>query len=40
MREIYLWTDWFTELAGKIAEGGEEYLAGTAITNISQVGEA
>ena len=26
MREIYLWTDWFTELAGKIAEGGKEFL--------------
>ena len=26
MREIYLWTDWFTELAGKIADGGERYL--------------
>ena len=26
MREIYQWTEWFTELAGKIAEGGEAYL--------------
>ena len=26
MREIYQWTEWFSELAGKIAEGGEEYL--------------
>ena len=26
MREIYQWTEWFTELAGKIAEGGETYL--------------
>ena len=30
MREIYLWTEWFTELAGKIAEGGEAYLANAA----------
>lgn len=30
MREIYLWTDWFKELAGKIAEGGERYLVGRA----------
>ena len=30
MREIYLWTDWFTELAGKIAEGGETYLINCA----------
>ena len=30
MREIYLWTEWFTELAGKIAEGGEMYLAEAA----------
>ena len=26
MREIYHWTEWFSELAGKIAEGGEEFL--------------
>ncbi|MYC73653.1 MAG: AAA domain-containing protein [Gemmatimonadetes bacterium] len=26
MREIYQWTEWFSELAGKIAEGGEEFL--------------
>ena len=26
MREIYLWTDWFTELAGKIANEDEKYL--------------
>ena len=26
MREIYLWTDWFKELAKKIAEGDEAYL--------------
>ena len=26
MREIYHWTDWFSELAGKIAEGDEEFL--------------
>ena len=30
MREIYDWTEWFTELARKIAEGGEGYLAGAA----------
>ena len=26
MREIYHWTEWFSELANKIAEGGEEFL--------------
>ena len=26
MREIYHWTEWFSELADKIAEGGEEFL--------------
>lgn len=26
MREIYQWTEWFSELANKIAEGGEEFL--------------
>ena len=26
MREIYHWTEWFSELANKIAEGGEEIL--------------
>ena len=26
MREIYSWTDWFSELAEKIAKGGEEFL--------------
>ena len=26
MREIYHWTEWFSELAGKIAEGDEEFL--------------
>ena len=26
MREIYHWTEWFSELAGKIAKGGEEFL--------------
>lgn len=26
MREIYHWTEWFSELAGKIAEGGEGFL--------------
>ena len=26
MREIYHWTKWFSELAGKIAEGGEGFL--------------
>ena len=26
MREIYHWTEWFSELAGKIAEGGKEFL--------------
>ena len=26
MREIYHWTEWFLELANKIAEGGEEFL--------------
>lgn len=26
MRETYHWTDWFSELAGKIAEGGEGFL--------------
>ena len=30
MREIYLWTDWFTELAGKIAEGSEADLVEAA----------
>ncbi len=30
MREIYDWTKWFTELARKIAEGGERYLVGKA----------
>lgn len=40
MREIYDWTKWFTELARKIAEGGETYLASAAITHFSQVEEA
>ena len=26
MREIYYWTEWFSGLADKIAEGGEEFL--------------
>ena len=26
MREIYLWTEWFTDLAGMIASSGERYL--------------
>ena len=26
MRKIYHWTEWFSELADKIAEGGEEFL--------------
>ena len=26
MRKIYHWTEWFSELANKIAEGGEEFL--------------
>ena len=30
MREIYLWKDWFTELAGKIVDGGEACLAEAA----------
>ena len=30
MREIYHWTEWFSELADKIAEGGETYLADAA----------
>ena len=30
MREIYHWTEWFSELANKIAEGGETYLADAA----------
>ena len=30
MKEIYGWVPWFGELAGKIAEGGETYLAEAA----------
>ncbi len=30
MKEIYAWVPWFQELAGKIAEGGETYLAEAA----------
>ncbi len=30
MNEIYAWVPWFQELAGKIAEGGETYLAEAA----------
>ena len=30
MREIYQWTEWFSELAGKIAEGGEQFLINRA----------
>lgn len=30
MKEIYAWVPWFQELAGKIEEGGEEYLAEAA----------
>ena len=30
MRDLYVWTDWFTELAGKIAERDEAYLAEAA----------
>ena len=30
MKEIYAWVPWFQELAGKIAEGGETYLAQAA----------
>ena len=30
MKEIYAWVPWFGELAGKIAEGGETYLAEAA----------
>ena len=30
MKEIYAWFPWFQELAGKIAEGGETYLAEAA----------
>ncbi len=30
MKEIYEWVPWFKELAGKIAEGGETYLAEAA----------
>ena len=26
MREIYHWTEWFSELANKISEGGEGFL--------------
>ena len=27
MKEIYEWVPWFEELANKIADGGEQYLA-------------
>ena len=30
MKEIYAWVPWFQELADKIAEGGETYLAEAA----------
>lgn len=30
MREIYAWVPWFRQLASRIAEGGETYLAEAA----------